>query len=89
MFAKLDAVNKNFSSKKNNLDFQMANFYSIQVLQALSFCKINYEGVNFLDNLFEGAEIELSLAYRASEHGWMARDFHSRCDLIGATISLF
>jgi len=42
-----------------------------------------------LNKIFKGAVIELSLAYRASVHGWMAKDFHSLCDLIGPTISLF
>ena len=27
--------------------------------------------------------------YRASEDGWMHKDFHSRCDNKGPTISLF
>ena len=30
-----------------------------------------------------------TLRYRGSEHGWMAKDFHSRCDGLGPTISLF
>ncbi len=29
------------------------------------------------------------MLYRGSEHGWMAEDFHSRCDYKGPTISLF
>jgi BTB/POZ domain-containing protein KCTD9 len=29
-----------------------------------------------------------TLLYRGSIHGWMKRDFHSRCDNKGPTISL-
>jgi hypothetical protein len=27
--------------------------------------------------------------YRASDHGWKPEDFHSRCDKMGPSISLF
>jgi hypothetical protein len=30
-----------------------------------------------------------ALLFRGSEHGWYAKDFHSRCDNKGPTISLF
>ena len=29
------------------------------------------------------------MLYRGSKHGWEAKDFHSRCDNKGPTISLF
>eukprot|EP00802_Teleaulax_amphioxeia_P018270 Tamp_18461.p1 GENE.Tamp_18461~~Tamp_18461.p1 ORF type:complete len:223 (+),score=27.34 Tamp_18461:3-671(+) len=41
--------------------------------------------------LTEGAEdkaLRLELLYRASRDGWAARDFHSRCDGKGATITV-
>ena len=31
----------------------------------------------------------MTLIYSGSVHGWMAKDFHSRCDNKGPTISLF
>lgn len=30
-----------------------------------------------------------TLLYRGSDHGWKYKDFHSRCDYKGPTISLF
>ena len=31
----------------------------------------------------------MTLLYSASAHGWMGKDFHSRCDNKAPTISLF
>ena len=55
---------------------------------------------NILNNLkkektsfFGGKTIKFpkikKMIYRGSEHGFMAKDFHSRCDGKGPTISLF
>ncbi len=33
-------------------------------------------------------QAELSLLYRGSRDGWMGKDFHSRCDLKGPTLTL-
>ena len=54
---------------------------------------------NILNNLkkeetsiFGGKTIKfpkIKMIYRGSEHGFMGKDFHSRCDGKGPTISLF
>ena len=31
----------------------------------------------------------MTLLYRGSDNGWMLKDFHSRCDNKGPTVSLF
>ena len=31
----------------------------------------------------------LELLYRTSRDGWTAKDFHTRCDNLGATLTLF
>ena len=36
-----------------------------------------------------GAGKQLQLLYRMSRDGAMAKDFHSRCDFKGPTVSLF
>ena len=33
-------------------------------------------------------EIDWRLCYRASRDGWRSRDFHSRCDFKGPTVTL-
>ena len=33
--------------------------------------------------------IGTTLLYRGSDHGWMIKDFHSRCDEKGPTLCLF
>lgn len=39
--------------------------------------------------LISNKRLITSLYYKGSIHGWNARDFHSRCDKRGPTISLF
>lgn len=38
---------------------------------------------------YRSSNIKSSIIYRASDHGWKPEDFHSRCDKMGPTISLF
>ncbi len=49
-------------------------------------CKITIKDINFLETFLKYAE--LSLLYRGSRDGWLAIDFHSRCDIKGATLTL-
>ena len=44
---------------------------------------------SYLFGLLGSKNVRTTIRYRASEHGWMAKDFHSRCDGLGPTISLF
>ena len=43
----------------------------------------------YLLSLLGNKNVETTIRYRGSEHGWMFKDFHSRCDEIGPSISLF
>jgi nitrite reductase/ring-hydroxylating ferredoxin subunit len=43
----------------------------------------------YLYKILGNKRIVTILLYSGSMHGWMAKDFHSRCDYKGATISLF
>ena len=43
----------------------------------------------YLLELLGNKKLVTTLLYRGSEHGWMAIDFHSRCENKGPTISLF
>jgi len=40
-------------------------------------------------NLLGNKRFVTYMLYRGSEHGWMCKDFHNRCDNKGPTISLF
>ena len=44
--------------------------------------------VDLLLSWFGGSEFRLHLLYRATEDGFTANDFHSKCDNHGPTISL-
>lgn len=44
--------------------------------------------LDLLLSWFGGSEIRLHLLYRATEDGFTANDFHSKCDNHGPTISL-
>ena len=48
-----------------------------------------YGRQEFLKKLLGKKKLVTALLFRGSEHGWMAKDFHSRCDKKGPTISLF
>ena len=54
-----------------------------------SICANDLKEKQFLKNLFQNKILETSLLYRASQDGWYARDFHSKCDNKGATVTLF
>ena len=43
----------------------------------------------YLLELLNNKPVNATMLYRGSDHGWMAIDFHSRCDYKGPTISLF
>ncbi len=43
----------------------------------------------YLLQLLGNKKLVTALLFRGSEHGWKAKDFHSRCDKKGPTISLF
>ena len=43
----------------------------------------------FLLNLLGNKPITLTLLYSGHLHGWNCKDFHSRCDSKGRTVSLF
>ncbi len=43
----------------------------------------------YLLQLLGNKKLVTALLFRGSEHGWNNKDFHSRCDKKGPTISLF
>ena len=54
-----------------------------------STCTSKKEEKLFLLKLLGNKRLKTKNLYRASIHGWMKKDFHSRCDGKGSTISLF
>jgi hypothetical protein len=43
----------------------------------------------YLHKLLGNKQLVTILLFSGSIHGWMGKDFHSRCDNKGSTISLF
>jgi 2,3-bisphosphoglycerate-independent phosphoglycerate mutase len=56
---------------------------------ANSKCATEKEEKEYLQKLLKNKRFVLYMLYRGSEHGWMLKDFHDRCDNKGPTISLF
>lgn len=56
---------------------------------ANSKCATEKEEKEYLQKLFGNKKFVTYMLFRGSEHGWKAKDFHSRCDKKGPTISLF
>jgi hypothetical protein len=56
---------------------------------ANSKCASEKEEKEYLQKLLGNKRFVTYMLYRGSEHGWKYKDFHSRCDNKGATISLF
>ena len=52
-------------------------------------CQITNEMRAFLINLLGNKPIASTLLYSGQLHGWNKKDFHSRCDSKGRTVSLF
>jgi nitrite reductase/ring-hydroxylating ferredoxin subunit len=52
-------------------------------------CVTEKQQREFLHKLLGNKQLVTILLYSGSIHGWMAKDFHSRCDNKGPTISLF
>ncbi len=52
-------------------------------------CTSKKEEKMFLLKLLGNKLIVTTLLYSGSIHGWMFKDFHSRCDGLNPTISLF
>jgi len=52
-------------------------------------CVTEKQQKEYLMKLLRNKKFITALLFRGSEHGWTARDFHSRCDKKGPTISLF
>ena len=52
-------------------------------------CNIKNEEKAFLLKLLGNKRLVTTLLLRGSIHGWKYKDFHSRCDGKGPTISLF
>ena len=52
-------------------------------------CAIEWREKMYLLELLNYKPVNTTMLYRGSDHGWMAIDFHSRCDYKGPTISLF
>jgi hypothetical protein len=51
-------------------------------------CSINNEANEYLVKQLKKKKSELTLYYRGSRDGWMAKDFHSLCDDKGPTLTL-
>jgi TLD len=56
---------------------------------ANSKCATEKEQREYLLKLLGNKRLVTYMLYRGSEHGWKIKDFHSRCDNKGPTISLF
>jgi hypothetical protein len=54
-----------------------------------SLCATEKQQKEYLIKLLGNKKLVTALLFRGSEHGWMYKDFHSRCDKKGPTISLF
>jgi hypothetical protein len=52
-------------------------------------CKITNEMRTFLIKLLGNKPVTSTLLYSGHLHGWKYKDFHSRCDSKGRTVSLF
>jgi len=52
-------------------------------------CATKTEEKLFLHKLLGNKRFVTILLFSGSIHGWRAKDFHSRCDKKGSTISLF
>jgi hypothetical protein len=52
-------------------------------------CTSKKEEKEYLLKLLGNKRLVTTLLYSGSIHGWMAKDFHSRCDGKRPTISLF
>jgi hypothetical protein len=50
---------------------------------------IDDKAKKYLLNLFGNKQFNTTLLYKASEHGFTAKEFHNRCDGKGPTISIF
>ena len=61
----------------------------IQNFLADSKCVIKNKQKEYLLKLLGNKIFVTYMLYRGSEHGWKYKDFHSRCDDMGPTISLF
>lgn len=61
----------------------------IETFLANSNCATKKEQKEYLLKLLGNKRLVTYMLYRGSEHGWMLKDFHSRCDNKGPTISLF
>ncbi len=54
-----------------------------------SICIDRTDEKEFLKNILGYKDAFTTLRYRGSEHGWMGKDFHARCDGKKPTITLF
>jgi hypothetical protein len=52
-------------------------------------CATEKQQKEYLMKLLGNKKLVTALLFRGSEHGWKYKDFHSRCDNKGRTISLF
>jgi nitrite reductase/ring-hydroxylating ferredoxin subunit len=70
-------------SKTKDIEFDIGDFL------IESSCVGNDEEKEYLYKLLGNKKFVTILLYCGSIHGWTAKDFHSRCDRKGPTISLF
>jgi hypothetical protein len=61
---------------------------SFEVLTS-SKCSKDPKEIEFLSEIMGKKKFEAYLRFRGSRDGWKAIDFHSRCDGLGPTLSLF
>ena len=52
-------------------------------------CATDQQQKEYLNKLLGNKKLITILLFRGSKHGWMAKDFHSRCNKKSPTISLF
>lgn len=68
-------------------NYRMVCFIIKPLIQSL--CLVSELDYAFLRECLGHSPFIMTLLYRGSIHGWWPRDFHSRCDNKGPTITLF
>ena len=62
--------------------------FGIQELKDASMFNLNVEDLKFIkQTMFRNRNVSFILFYSGSKDGWNAKDFHSRCDNKGPTMT--
>ena len=82
--------------KMVDLVFQEDSMLGLSIMKTLNWpipfegtkCSLREEDVAYFIRSFKNKRIQTIPLFRGSEHGWTAKDFHSRCDDKGATFTI-